>query len=298
MDRLSRIPIFVSVARHGSFVRAARSSGMTGSAISKQIQRLESDLGVRLFHRTTRRLSLTDEGAFLFRQSLPLVEGLEDLSEKLNERSDRPEGLLKVSAPIALANKVLKQILVDFAKVYPEVQLHIELSDRLVDLVGEGFDIAIRIGNLKDSSMVARRLADIPFVTVCSARFLEGKKINIPYDLSKHSFIHYVSDAIKQRLIFLDATGEKLSVNTLGRLSTNNDQMLIAFSTSDLGFINLPRFMVSDFIKTGELVEVLKEFSVFPARQLYAVFPNSRQLPLKTRVMIDFLVKNVEAKLK
>ena len=123
MDRLSRIPIFVAVARHGSFAEAARRLGMTGSAVSKQVQRLENDLGARLFHRTTRQLSLTDEGSFLFERSAPLVEGIEEVGEMLAGRKVNPEGSLRVSAPVALAQRVLKEPLTSFIMKNPGICL-------------------------------------------------------------------------------------------------------------------------------------------------------------------------------
>ena len=146
--------------------RAARRLSMTGSAVSKQVQRLENDLGARLFHRTTRQLSLTDEGSFLFERSAPLVEGIEEVGEMLAGRKVNPEGSLRISAPVALAQRVLKEPLTSFIMKHSGIHLHVELSDRFVDLVGEGFDLAIRIGHLEDSSLVARRLADVPMVLV------------------------------------------------------------------------------------------------------------------------------------
>ena len=201
MDRLSRIPIFVAVARHGSFAEAARRLNMTGSAVSKQVQRLENDLGARLFHRTTRQLSLTDEGSFLFERSAPLVEGIEEVGEMLAGRKVNPEGSLRISAPVALAQRVLKEPLTSFIMKHPGIHLHVELSDRFVDLVGEGFDLAIRIGHLEDSSLVARRLADVPMVLVGAPILLaEYGTPQTPDDLSNMPFVHYGSDRNAQRL--------------------------------------------------------------------------------------------------
>ena len=291
MDRLSRIPIFVAVARHGSFAEAARRLGMTGSAVSKQVQRLENDLGARLFHRTTRQLSLTDEGSFLFERSAPLVEGIEEVGEMLAGRKVNPEGSLRVSAPVALAQRVLKEPLTSFIMKNSGIHLHVELSDRFVDLVGEGFDLAIRIGHLEDSSLVARRLADVPMVLVGAPILLaEYGTPKTPDDLSNIPFVHYGSDRNAQRLKLQRDSEEPVQIVTQARLSTNNDQMMVSFARAGQGLILLPRFMVESELQNERLREVLPDYQLIPERKLYAVFPHGRHLPLKTRVLIDFLV--------
>jgi LysR family transcriptional regulator, regulator for bpeEF and oprC len=231
MDRLSRVPMFVAVARHGSFAEAARRLGMTGSAVSKQVQRLENDLGVRLFHRTTRQLSLTDEGSFLFERSAPLVEGIEEVGEMLAGRKAKPEGSLRISAPVALAQRVLKEPLTSFASHHPGIHLHVELSDRFIDLVGEGFDLAIRIGHLEDSSLVARRLSDVPMVLVGAPILLaEYGTPSTPDDLSTIPFIHYVSERGVPRLKLQRGSDEPILIATQAKLSSNNDQMMVSFA--------------------------------------------------------------------
>jgi LysR family transcriptional regulator, regulator for bpeEF and oprC len=293
MDRLSRVPIFVAVARHGSFAEAARRLGMTGSAVSKQVQRLEADLGVRLFHRTTRQLSLTDEGSFLFERSAPLVEGIEEVGEMLAGRKAKPEGSLRVSAPVALAQRLLREPLTSFVSRYPDVGLHIELSDRFVDLVGEGFDLAIRIGHLEDSSLIARRLADVPMVLVGAPILLaEYGTPNTPAELSTIPFVHYATDRTNAKLI-LEKDGVPVPVATEAKISTNNDQMMVSFARAGQGMIALPRFMVETELADGRLREVLPDYRIYPERKLYAVFPHGRHLPLKTRVLIDFLVQEL-----
>lgn len=294
MDRLSRVPIFVAVAKHGSFAEAARRMGMTGSAVSKQVQRLEADLGVRLFHRTTRQLSLTDEGTFLYERSAPLVEGLDEVGELLAGRRAKPEGLLRLSAPVALAQRLLKDPLSVFAARYPEIGLHIELSDRFVDLVAEGFDLALRIGHLEDSSLIARRIADVPLVTVGSpALLLQHGAPQVPEDLETIPRIHYASEAGRARLTLQRGDEEPQTILCPSRISTNNDQMMVAFALAGHGLITLPRFMVATELAEQSLQEVLPEYRVSPTRRLYAVFPNGRHLPLKTRVLIDYLVETI-----
>jgi DNA-binding transcriptional LysR family regulator len=270
---------------------------MTGSAVSKQVQRLENDLGVRLFHRTTRQLSLTDEGSFLFERSAPLVEGIEEVGEMLAGRKAKPEGSLRISAPVALAQRVLKEPLTSFASHHPRIQLHVELSDRFVDLVGEGFDLAIRIGHLEDSSLVARRLSDVPMVLVGAPILLaEYGTPSTPDDLTKIPFIHYASERAVQRLKLQRGSDEPVQIATQANLSTNNDQMMVSFARAGQGLISLPRFMVESELDDGRLREVLPDYRLFPERKLYAVFPHGRHLPLKTRALIDFLVDELAIK--
>ena len=291
MDRLSRVPIFVAVARHGSFAEAARRLGMTGSAVSKQVQRLENDLGVRLFHRTTRQLSLTDEGLFLFERSAPLVEGIEEVGEMLAGRQAKPGGSLRLSAPLALAQRLLKEPLASFVSHHPDINLHVELSDRFVDLVGEGFDLAIRIGHLEDSSLIARRLANVPMILVGAPILLA--QYGTPQsaeDLVKIPFIHYASERVVQRLKLQKGNEEPIQINTQGRLSTNNDQMMVSFARAGQGLIMLPKFMVKTELDKDSLREVLPLYRLYPERKIYAIFPHGRHLPLKTRALIDFLV--------
>ena len=267
---------------------------MTGSAVSKQVQRLENDLGARLFHRTTRQLSLTDEGSFLFERSAPLVEGIEEVGEMLAGRKVNPEGSLRVSAPVALAQRVLKEPLTSFIMKNSGIHLHVELSDRFVDLVGEGFDLAIRIGHLEDSSLVARRLADVPMVLVGAPILLaEYGTPKTPDDLSNIPFVHYGSDRNAQRLKLQKGSEEPAQIVTQARLSTNNDQMMVSFARAGQGLILLPRFMVESELQNERLREVLPDYQLIPERKLYAVFPHGRHLPLKTRVLIDFLVEEL-----
>ena len=293
MDRLSRVPIFVAVARHGSFAEAARRLGMTGSAVSKQVQRLEADLGVRLFHRTTRQLSLTDEGSFLFERSAPLVEGIEEVGEMLAGRKAKPEGSLRVSAPVALSQRLLREPLTRFVARYPDVGLHIELSDRFVDLVAEGFDVAIRIGHLEDSSLIARRLGNVSMVIAGAPILLaEYGTPQTPAELSQIPFVHYAPERTSVK-ITLEKDGIPEPVVTEARISTNSDQMMVSFARAGQGMIVLPRFMVESELAEGVLREVLPEYRLYPERHLYAVFPHGRHLPLKTRVFIDFLVQEL-----
>jgi DNA-binding transcriptional LysR family regulator len=242
----------------------------------------------------TRQLSLTDEGSFLFERSAPLVEGIEEVGEMLAGRKVNPEGFLRVSAPVALAQRVLKEPLTSFIMKNPGIHLHVELSDRFVDLVGEGFDLAIRIGHLEDSSLVARRLADVPMVLVGAPILLaEYGTPKRPDDLSNIPFVHYGSDRNAQRLKLQKGSEEPVQMVTQARLSTNNDQMMVSFARAGQGLIFLPRFMVESELQNERLREVLPDYHLIPERNLYAVFPHGRHLPLKTRVLIDFLVEEL-----
>lgn len=159
MDNLSRIGIFVEVARQESFAAAARELGITSSAVSKQVQNLEYDLKTKLLNRTTRKVSLTEEGALFFERSRRALEDLKEAADQMNELKATPRGTLKVSVPMALGVKYLKEPIAEFARLYPDVHLDIQFDDRLINIAEEGFDLVIRIGVLSDSSMIARKLA-------------------------------------------------------------------------------------------------------------------------------------------
>jgi LysR family transcriptional regulator for bpeEF and oprC len=209
-------------------------------------------------------------------------------------RKAKPEGSLRISAPVALAQRLLKEPLTLFVSHHPGINLHVELSDRFVDLVGEGFDLAIRIGHLEDSSLVARRLSDVPMVLVGAPILLaEYGMPKTPEDLANIPFVHYASERVMQRLRLQRGNEEPVQVVTQAKLSTNNDQMMVSFARAGQGLILLPRFMVETELDDGRLREVLPDYQLFPERKLYAVFPHGRHLPLKTRALIDFLVEEL-----
>lgn len=290
MDYLSRLPLFVRVVRMGSFAAVAREENMTPSAVSKQIQRLESELKVRLFQRTTRKLSLTDAGQQLFESASPLVEGILEATDALRQDDQRVSGRLKISLPIALMNQGLSDALAEFAHSYPEVRLIAEGNERVVDLLEEGFDLAIRVGALSDSTMIARRLAAAPLWVVSSPGYLASLSLPIahPDDLAHANLIGYAGHGRNQ---FEFTRGESRALVQLsGRITGNHDSFLKAMSSRDLGFAVVPAFAVQSEVNDGKLVRLLADWKVEPERSIWAVYPHRQFLPTRTRIFIDFLV--------
>ena len=290
MDYLSRLPLFVRVVRLGSFAAVAREENMTPSAVSKQIQRLESELKVRLFQRTTRKLSLTNAGQQLFESSAPLVEGILEAADALSQDDRQISGRLKISLPIALMNQGLSEALAEFAQRYPDVRITAEGNERVVDLLEEGFDLAIRIGALADSTMIARRLAASPLWVISTQNYVNSLEYPIqhPSDLERADLIGYTGHG---RNHFEFSQGEeRAEVSLSGRITGNHDSFLKAMTGRDLGYAVVPGFAVQADVAEGKLVRLLADWKVEPERSIWVVYPHKQHLPTRTRVFIDFLV--------
>jgi DNA-binding transcriptional LysR family regulator len=175
MSQLSKVAAFIEVAKHESFAAAARSLGLTGPAVSKQVQALEEQLGVKLLYRTTRKVSLTEEGALYFERARKALEDLDEAEQQIQELKACPTGKLKINAPSSFGNQYLAKPITEFAKLYPDVELDVDFDDRWVDVIGEGYDVVIRIDALEDSSLIARKLASCPIALCASPNLLKSK---------------------------------------------------------------------------------------------------------------------------
>ena len=289
MEYLSRLPLFVRVVRLGSFAAVSRELDMTPSAVSKQIQRLESELGVRLFQRTTRQLALTDEGQRFYEQSSPLVEGLLEASDQLKERQIALVGKLRVTVPGAILNHGLSEAFVEFALAHPELELQVEASERLVDLLQDHFDVAIRVAALEDSSLVARRLAAAPMWLVATPEFIatHGEPAH-PQNWAEVPMVTYTGHG-KQTFRFSRGQ-ETAEVRYHGRVRGDSDGFLKSAAAAGLGFCMVPAFAAYDAVKSGQVVRLLSDWTLEPERSIWAVYPHRQHLPIRTRSLIDHLV--------
>ncbi|MFT7228138.1 MAG: DNA-binding transcriptional LysR family regulator [Methylophilaceae bacterium] len=291
MDHISRVGIFLEVAKHESFAGAARALGLTGPAISKQVQSLEDRLGVKLLNRTTRHVSLTEEGAMYFEKSRKALDDLNEAEMQLHELKTYPTGKLKVNAPMSFGTQFLTRPIADFAEQYPEVELEVDFSDRWVDVMAEGFDVVIRIGTLEDSNLIARKLASCPIV-LCA-----GKKM-----IEKHGFPQSIEDLIDYPGIVYNKHGQKevwrfqengsnvILSQTLNRnFSTNTAEMQLEACLKGLGVALLPIFTADAYIKSGELVKLFPDYTTYPERGIYVLYPQNRYLSARTRFFIDWL---------
>jgi DNA-binding transcriptional LysR family regulator len=290
MDKFQGMQLFTRVVDAGSFTAAAEGLGISRALASKLIQNLEDSLGVRLLNRTTRRISLTDAGRNYYQRVSEILAQLAEAEAEAAELQVEPRGRMRVSAPISFSVLHLAPALSDFQKRYPRVELELELSDRVVDLVDEGFDLAIRIGKLADSSLIARRIAPACLLMVASPDYLKRAGTpRQPSDLAAHNFMIYTL-ATRRDEIVLECDGESTATRIHGNLLVNNGDFIAAAAVQGHGISVLPTFIITEQLKRGELVRVLEPWSIRPFA-IHAVYAQTRSLPAKTRALIDFLVE-------
>jgi DNA-binding transcriptional LysR family regulator len=291
MDRLAAIEAFVRVSETQSFSEAARRLRSSKSSVSRQVAALEAELGARLFYRTTRSLTLTEAGRSYFERASRILADLEEANLSVSQLQSAPRGRLRVNAPMSFGFLHLAPALTDFLRRFPEVEVDVTLNDRFVDLVDEGFDVAVRIGSLADSSLVARRLAPIRRAVCASPVYLKARGVPAsPDDLKTHDCLCYSNLAQAREWQFIRADGRPWPIEVRGRLSANNGDALKVAALKGLGFVNLPTFLVGSDLQAGALVTVLDQFLVQDIT-VNAVYPHSRHLSPKVRAFVDFLAE-------
>lgn len=284
MDRLAADRMFIAVMESGSFAAAARKLGTSAGQASKLISALEATLGTRLLNRTTRALAPTELGQSYFAQIRNIVGDLDALDRSLHEAGDAPRGRLRVSAPISLGTLQLARALNDFAAAHPLIELDVSFSDRFVNLVDEGFDAAIRVGNPTDSSLIARKLGSARFVVVASPGYLEQHGTpHHPEDLAEHDCILDTNLRDPSHWRF-DGT----VVVVKGRIRYSNPRACLLAAEHGLGIARVPGFAAQDTVLTGGVVTLLEDYEPAPGG-IYALYPAGRHLPLKVRLLIDYL---------
>lgn len=290
MDSLSRIAIFVEVVRQESFAKAARELGITTSAVSKQVQNLEQKLKVKLLNRTTRKVSVTEEGALFFGKASHALEDIAEAAEQINELKATPRGTLRISAPSSFGSRFLTAPIAEFAARYPEVQMDVQFDDRLVDITEEGFDLILRIGALQDSSMISRLLMPCAFYVCASPAYIEKHGIpQTPDDLKQHHVMAYTRNRGAHEWRYADSTGLEHVVPLQARFKCDTAEMMVAAALQGLGIIISPVFFVQKEIEQGELKILLPEYKTAPERNLYAMFPPNRYLSTRLRLFIDHI---------
>lgn len=288
MDRYAAIQLFLRVVDEGSFAAAAGHTGISRAQASKLIRALEEDLGVRLIQRTTRKLSLTEAGRHYHARVAEAMASLAEAAAEAAQRQTEPRGHLRVSAPTSFATRHLGDALTEFLRRNPRIELELDLNDRRADLVRDGFDMAIRIGHLADSSLVARRIAPARVVLVASPAYLKAYGTPThPQQLESHTALRYTLTAHSDVWSFTK-DGETVNVRVHGPLQASNGDVLSAAATRGLGIALQPSFIAGNAIRSGELVRILCDWQL-PETSIYAVFPEGRAVPAKTRSLIDFL---------
>jgi DNA-binding transcriptional LysR family regulator len=291
MDRFAVLVAFVKVAETQSFSEAARRLRSSKSAVSRSVGALESELGARLFNRTTRSLKLTEAGRAYLERVTRVLADLDDADRALGHLQAKPRGRLQVSAPMSFGFLHLAPALPEFLARYPEVDVDLALNDRFVDLVDEGFDVALRIGALADSSLISRRIAPIR-VSLCASPgyFQEHGTPRTPDDLKAHECLRNSNVSRTQEWRFADADGKPCLVPVSGRVSANNGDTLRVLALAGFGVALLPTFIVGGDLSAGALVSAL-ELYIPQSLSMNAVYPHSRHLSPKVRAFVDFLVE-------
>ncbi len=289
MDRLTAMEVFVRVAEEGSFSAAARGLGMSNSAVSKHIAMLEDLLGVCLLNRTTRQVSLTEAGHAYHERCEQILCDVEETQQSVAQLQTEPRGTLKINAPVFFGSQYLVTAIADFQASYPRISVEMSLTDRYVDVIGEGFDISIRVGQLCDSNLIARKLASSRNIVCTSPAYLCKHDIpQTPEDLLTHNCLKSISPSYVRGWPFRGPKGN-IVVPIKGCFRTNNGDALLAAALSGMGFAHLPAFIIGHNLRTGKLRSVLVEYEE-PAMDIYALYPHRRHLSMKVRVFIDFIV--------
>lgn len=288
MDRFLEMQTFAAVVDAGSFVAAADSLAASKAAVSRYVGDLETRLGVRLLHRTTRRLSLTVEGQAFYDRCKELLAGLDEAEAEVSARGAAASGLLRVNAPVTFGIRHLAPLWGDFRALHPKVSLDVTLADRVVDLVEEGYDLAIRIATLASSTLVSRRLATTRMRLCASPGYLAAHGVpQHPRDLGDHAVIAYSYWSTKDEWHF-DGPAGKVSVRTAPWMHSNSGDTCRALALADQGVVLQPGFLVGEDIAAGRLVELLPGYRAMELG-IYAVYPTRRHVLPKLRVLIDFL---------
>ncbi|TXH66122.1 MAG: LysR family transcriptional regulator [Lysobacteraceae bacterium] len=286
---LQQLSSFLAVVRAGSFVAAADATGLSKAAVSRHVAELEAHLGVRLLHRTTRRLSLSEDGMRFHDRAVELVAALGELEVEIASSGGEAMGLLRITAPLTFGNLHLAPLWPRFIAANPKVSLDITLNDRNVDLVEEGYDVAIRISNRLDAQLVCRRLATVRMVLCASPRYLQAHGTPThPGDLARHSVFAYSYWATGDDWTFHGPDGET-TVRVNARIHTNSGDTCRVAALDGQGIVLQPNFLVGPDIGAGTLIELMPEYRSIELG-VYAVYATRKHLPMKTRRLIDFLV--------
>ncbi len=281
---------FARVVESGSFSRAARDLHMTPSAVSKMIGRLEDRLGVRLLSRTTRKLSLTEEGRAFYQRVTPILAEVEEAEETVSLSTAEARGVLKVNSSTAFGQYQIVPLIPGILEKYPSLQVQLTMTDSIVNLVEEGYDVSVRIGTLTDSSLIARKLGVAHRVLVAAPSYLERHgRPTCPEDLKDHECLKLSIPTSLNKWEFTTADGPR-TVEVKGRFEADNAIALHEAALAGIGLFRAASFVVGDDIKAGRLVPVLDTFEISDDPGIFAVWPHNRNLSAKVRAFVDTLV--------
>jgi DNA-binding transcriptional LysR family regulator len=295
MKKISNIELFVRVVQDGSFSSTARELGTSPSSVSRQVSQLEEELGARLFSRTTRKQTLTEAGAIFFQRAEHIVADLKDAQLAVNRLAGKPSGLLTISAETDLAQNFLAPVLPEFLERFPDINIQIVVSPNLLDLIDGALDLAIRMGHLHDSNLIARKLMASHSVVCASPKYLKKQGMpKIPSELAHHNCLSFKTSAGVKKWCF-KSPEEKFEVSITGRVSVNSIAFLRSMVVAGQGIGMMPKWNIEKQLASGELVPLLEDYTMIPDHTpIHAVYNQTKQLPPKVRVFIDFMVEKYE----
>jgi len=289
MDTLTSMELFVKAVETGSFSATARSMNLTPSAVSKQISRLEDRLGARLFNRTTRQLAATGEGRAYYERCQQILADIQEAEAAVAELNTEPRGALRVNMPVVFGRRHIVPILGEFLERYPYVSMELSMSDQFVDPIAEGADMLIRVGELKDSSLIARKLAEARRVVAAApAYWKKNGTPQKPEELRAHNCLTYSYLSSGNTWRMTDLKGKEHVIQAKGNLASNNGEALLEAAAGGLGVVNLPTWMVGPDLESGRLTEVLADYAQ-PEPSVHVIYPPGRHLSAKVRAFVDFL---------
>lgn len=295
MDRFEAMRVFVQVVECGGFARAADRLSLSTSAVSRHVADLETHLAARLLQRTTRRISLTESGRLFYERCVQLLADLDEAEQEVAHTVAAPRGTIRLTTSINFGMRHVTPAIAAFVNRYPEVKFDVSLSDRLVDLVEEGFDVAVRIGGPGAGHVVARRLAETRLVTAAAPEYLARHGVpKAPADLAHHSCLTYEYEVERGRWRLHDTAGREHVVQVAGSVRSNNGDLLAEAAAQGAGVVYEPAFIVGPEIRAGRLVPILTDYHSAPL-PIYAVYPSRKHLSAKVRAFVDFLAERFAA---
>ncbi|KPZ62873.1 LysR family transcriptional regulator [Pseudoalteromonas sp. P1-7a] len=286
MDKLITMKTFVSVVQEGSFSKAADKLDISPQLVSKYVSALEEGLSTRLLHRTTRKVSTTEAGDHYFTRCLQVLGDIDDMENSLNNLSENVSGVLSISAPMSFGVKHLAPLLVEFQKQYPNLKLDLKLTDQFIDIVEQGIDIALRIGVLKNSSLIAKKIAPIRLAVFASPAYLKqhGTPTTLQ-ELQQHNYLRYANAEPAKRLTGVNELKSEFKLES--NLVANNGDLILNTAIAGGGIAMQPTFIAGEALAQGKVVRILQKFEPEPMG-LYMVYANRQFLPSKVRAFVDF----------
>lgn len=292
MDRITSMRVFVRAAAGGSLSAAARHSGMSPAMATKHVNALEARLGVKLFHRTTRRLALTEAGGNYLEACQRILAEIDEADAEAASQRIKASGLLRMNVPLSFGSRFIAPLMPEFARVHPEVRVELGLSDALLDVIADSWDLAIRIGRLADSPLQARRLGDSAMRICAAPAYLDRRGVpRRVAELAQHNCLSYTLSSMQDSRHWAFGVRGEFRVEVSGDLLANNGDALLAAAVGGQGVIYQPDFIVGEALERGDLVVLDLDKPVMELGGIHVLYPPDRRPPAKVRVMIDYLAE-------